>query len=105
MLLVSSPNQPRNSTQPTLGHLRNCRTPRDVDQIHARMITTGLIRDASLASELVLAAPCSSPDPPVAEFVPPAAAAPPSRAAAGAAAAAGGPFSLERDPQVLLPRS
>ncbi|XP_030535320.1 pentatricopeptide repeat-containing protein At2g45350, chloroplastic [Rhodamnia argentea] len=67
MFLFSNPNQPWNSIQPTLAHLRNCKTPHDVNQIHARLITTGLIRSASLTSKLILVL-CSSPDPPVAEF-------------------------------------
>ncbi|XP_042480506.1 pentatricopeptide repeat-containing protein At2g45350, chloroplastic [Macadamia integrifolia] len=59
--------QPWNSTLPTLPLLGKCRTLSDVNQIHARIITTGLIRNAALTTKIVLNF-ASSPHPPLIEF-------------------------------------
>ncbi|KAF7844800.1 pentatricopeptide repeat-containing protein [Senna tora] len=54
-------------TTPTLIMLQKCRTINDVNQIHARMITTGLINNSSLTTKLILTF-VSSPLEPLVEF-------------------------------------
>ncbi|OMP11929.1 hypothetical protein CCACVL1_00212 [Corchorus capsularis] len=55
MLLSANLNQPWNSTLPTLILLRKCKTSNDIDQLHARLITTGFIKTPSLTTKIVLA--------------------------------------------------
>nr|AKH05195.1 chlororespiratory reduction 4 [Pelargonium myrrhifolium] len=47
-------NQPRNSTLPTLILLRKCKSQNHVNQIHARIITTGFIHNPSLTTKVIL---------------------------------------------------
>ncbi|GMY09355.1 pentatricopeptide repeat-containing protein At2g45350, chloroplastic [Fagus crenata] len=54
LLCVNSHHQPWNSTLPTLTLLPNCKTLNDVNQIHARLITTGFIRNNSLTTKIIL---------------------------------------------------
>ncbi|XP_059633976.1 pentatricopeptide repeat-containing protein At2g45350, chloroplastic [Cornus florida] len=67
MLFCANSNQPWNSTHPTLVLLPKCRTPMDVSQIHARIITTGFIKNTSLTTKLILSF-CSSPCRPLVRF-------------------------------------
>ncbi|XVE76961.1 hypothetical protein DITRI_Ditri13aG0022900 [Diplodiscus trichospermus] len=55
MLLCANLNQPWNSTLPTLLLLRKCKTSNDVNQIHARLITTGFIKNPILTTKIILA--------------------------------------------------
>ena len=55
MLLCANLNQPWNSALPTLILLRKCKTSTDVDQIHARLITTGFIKSPAVTTKIVLA--------------------------------------------------
>ncbi|EXB76219.1 hypothetical protein L484_025573 [Morus notabilis] len=64
MLLCANTNRP---WFPTLVLLQKCKTLNAVNQIHARMITTGSINNCSLSAKIVLAF-VSSPHPPLAEF-------------------------------------
>ncbi|KAK9103294.1 hypothetical protein Sjap_020548 [Stephania japonica] len=60
--------QPWNSNLPTLHHLiKTCKTQRDINQIHARLISTGLIKNPSLTSKITLNF-CASIHPPLAQF-------------------------------------
>ncbi|GMH00596.1 hypothetical protein Nepgr_002435 [Nepenthes gracilis] len=65
-MLVSA-NQPWKSTVPTLNLLQHCKTLNDVKQIHARLLTTGLIDDISLTTKLILKF-CSSHHAPLVKF-------------------------------------
>nr|AKH05174.1 chlororespiratory reduction 4 [California macrophylla] len=47
-------NQPWNSALPTIHLLRKCKSENHIDQIHARIITTGLITNTSLTTKIVL---------------------------------------------------
>nr|AKH05180.1 chlororespiratory reduction 4 [Geranium incanum] len=47
-------NQPWNSPLPTLHLLHRCKSQNHVNQIHARIITTGLISNTSLTTKIVL---------------------------------------------------
>nr|AKH05177.1 chlororespiratory reduction 4 [Erodium trifolium] len=47
-------NQPWNSALPTLHLLRRCKSQNHINQIHARIITTGLITNTSLTTKIVL---------------------------------------------------
>ncbi|KAH9733092.1 pentatricopeptide repeat-containing protein [Citrus sinensis] len=67
MFVSANYNQPCNSTQSTLLLLRKCKTLNDVNQIHARMITTGFIKNTHLTTKLV-ASFSSSPCTPLTEF-------------------------------------
>lgn len=67
MLLCVSANQPWNSTLPTLLLLKKCKTLNDVNQIHARLVTTGYIKNSSLTTKIILSF-ISSPHTPLAEF-------------------------------------
>nr|AKH05185.1 chlororespiratory reduction 4 [Hypseocharis bilobata] len=67
MLLCANSNQPWNSTLPTLLLLRKCKTQNDVNQIHARIITTGLINRTSLTTKIILNF-ISSPHTPLIQF-------------------------------------
>ncbi|XP_022735050.1 pentatricopeptide repeat-containing protein At2g45350, chloroplastic-like [Durio zibethinus] len=66
MLLCANLNKPWNSTQPTL-LLPKCKTSNDVNQIHARLITTGFIQCPTLTTKLILAF-SPSPLPPLVDF-------------------------------------
>ncbi|KAI4356791.1 hypothetical protein L6164_000782 [Bauhinia variegata] len=59
--------QPWISTIPTLLLLPKCKTLHQVNQLHARMITTGFIRNTSLTTRLILDF-ISSPHEPLVEF-------------------------------------
>ncbi|GAB4844352.1 Pentatricopeptide repeat-containing protein At2g45350, chloroplastic [Ancistrocladus abbreviatus] len=67
MVVSACPNQPWNSTLPTLHVLQHCKTFNDVKQIHARLITTGLIENISLTTKIVLRF-CSSHHTPLVQF-------------------------------------
>ncbi|KAI4354861.1 hypothetical protein L6164_003690 [Bauhinia variegata] len=67
MIICVNSHQPWNSTIPTLHLLENCRTLHHVNQIHARLITTGFIRNTSLTTRLILNF-ISSPYEPLVEF-------------------------------------
>ncbi|THG03736.1 pentatricopeptide repeat-containing protein At2g45350, chloroplastic [Camellia sinensis] len=67
MFVCAISNQPWNSTLPTLVLLPICKTQIDVNQIHARLITTGFIRNTSLSTKLILTF-CSSPHAPLIQF-------------------------------------
>jgi pentatricopeptide repeat protein len=54
MVLCVNSYQPWNSTLPTLILLPKCKTLNDVNQIHARLITTGFIKNTSLTTKLIL---------------------------------------------------
>ncbi|KAE7997072.1 hypothetical protein FH972_001739 [Carpinus fangiana] len=54
MVLCVNSYQPWNSTLPTLILLPKCRTLNDVNQIHARLITTGFIKNTSLTTKVIL---------------------------------------------------
>ncbi|KAL5718117.1 hypothetical protein ACHQM5_011055 [Ranunculus cassubicifolius] len=56
-----------NSTLPTLIHLQNCKTQRDINQIHARIIATGMLKNTFLTTKLILKL-SSSPHQPLTEF-------------------------------------
>ncbi|KAI3701027.1 hypothetical protein L2E82_45669 [Cichorium intybus] len=64
---VSSNQQPWNSTLPTLIHLPNCKTQFDINQIHARLLTTGYIKNSYLTTKLILNF-ASSPHIPLIQF-------------------------------------
>ncbi|KAK9143379.1 hypothetical protein Syun_012779 [Stephania yunnanensis] len=51
----------------TLHLIKTCKTQRDIDQIHARLISTGLIKNPSLAAKITLHL-CGSNHPPLAQF-------------------------------------
>ncbi|KAK3036040.1 hypothetical protein RJ639_030741 [Escallonia herrerae] len=61
MLACANPIQPWSSVLPTLLLFPNCKTQLDINQIHARMLTTGFIKNPSLTTKLVLTF-CSSPN-------------------------------------------
>ncbi|KAG2723373.1 hypothetical protein I3760_02G167900 [Carya illinoinensis] len=67
MLLCLNSSQPWNSALPTLILLPKCKTVNDVKQIHARLITTGLIENTSLTTKIILNF-ISSPQAPAVEF-------------------------------------
>ncbi|KAH7519587.1 hypothetical protein FEM48_Zijuj08G0052800 [Ziziphus jujuba var. spinosa] len=67
MILCVNANQPWNSILQTLGLLKKCKTLNDVSQIHARLITTGFIKNNSLTTKIILSF-VSSPYTPVVEF-------------------------------------
>ncbi|KAK2992621.1 hypothetical protein RJ640_015977 [Escallonia rubra] len=67
MLACANPNQPWSSILPTLLLFPNCKTQLDINQIHARMLTTGFIKNPSLSTKLVLTF-CSSPNTPLIQF-------------------------------------
>ncbi|KAL4621639.1 hypothetical protein ACB092_06G243700 [Castanea dentata] len=54
LLCVNSHHQPWNSTLPTLTLLPSCKTSNDVNQIHARLLTTGFIRNDFLTTKIIL---------------------------------------------------
>ncbi|KAF9624323.1 hypothetical protein IFM89_009231 [Coptis chinensis] len=64
--LAHSP-QPWNSPTPTLHLLQTCKTLQHINQIHARIITTGLIRNSFLTTELIINF-SSSPHQPLVDF-------------------------------------
>nr|GME17950.1 pentatricopeptide repeat-containing protein At2g45350, chloroplastic [Ipomoea batatas] len=65
MVLLSTAIQP---WKPTLSKLsQTCKTQSDVDQIHAQLVTTGLVKDASLIRKLIISL-STSPYVPVVEF-------------------------------------
>ncbi|XP_068651117.1 pentatricopeptide repeat-containing protein At2g45350, chloroplastic [Aristolochia californica] len=63
MLAYPQVKQPWNSTLPTLPLLPKCKNLRDVNQIHARITTTGFIRNASLIAKIISAFSSSSRTP------------------------------------------
>ncbi|KAI3804226.1 hypothetical protein L1987_25612 [Smallanthus sonchifolius] len=64
---VNLNQQPWNSTLPTLIHLPNCKTQFDINQIHARLLTTGFIKNSYLTTKLILNF-ASSPHTPLIQF-------------------------------------
>ncbi|XP_057455354.1 pentatricopeptide repeat-containing protein At2g45350, chloroplastic [Lotus japonicus] len=67
LVCANSSHQPWASTIPTLIMLPKCTTIDHVNQIHARMITTGFIKNTTLTTKLVLTF-ISSPHEPLVEF-------------------------------------
>ncbi|XP_071691155.1 pentatricopeptide repeat-containing protein At2g45350, chloroplastic [Rutidosis leptorrhynchoides] len=63
----SNHQQPWNSTRQTLIHLPNCKTQFDINQIHARLLTTGFISNSYLTTKLILNF-TSSPHTPLIQF-------------------------------------
>ncbi|KAL8263512.1 hypothetical protein R6Q59_021642 [Mikania micrantha] len=59
--------KPWNSTPPTLILLPNCKTQFDINQIHARLLTTGFIKNSYLTTKLILNF-VSSPHTPLIQF-------------------------------------
>ncbi|KAG9455371.1 hypothetical protein H6P81_008275 [Aristolochia fimbriata] len=53
MLAYAQVNQPWNSTLPTLPLIPKCKNLRDVNQLHARITTTGFIKSASLVAKII----------------------------------------------------
>ncbi|KAK9058954.1 hypothetical protein SSX86_021571 [Deinandra increscens subsp. villosa] len=64
---VNLNQQPWNSALPTLIHLPNCKTQFDINQIHARLLTTGFINNSHLTTKLILNF-ASSPHTPLIHF-------------------------------------
>ncbi|KAF9668829.1 hypothetical protein SADUNF_Sadunf14G0044000 [Salix dunnii] len=55
MLLTANLNQqPWNSTFPTLTLLKKCKSLSDINQIHARLLTTGFIKNTFLTTKIIL---------------------------------------------------
>ncbi|KAI9110951.1 hypothetical protein K1719_018071 [Acacia pycnantha] len=67
MVVCVNSHQPWSSITPTLIMFQKCKTIYDVNQIHARMITTGLINNSSFTTKLILTF-VSSPYEPLVEF-------------------------------------
>ncbi|KAL5571547.1 hypothetical protein UlMin_021144 [Ulmus minor] len=67
LLCVNTSQLWKSTTHQTLHLLGNCKTTNDVNQIHARMITTGLFKNNSLTTKIVLTF-ISSPRPSLVEF-------------------------------------
>ncbi|XP_009772120.1 pentatricopeptide repeat-containing protein At2g45350, chloroplastic-like [Nicotiana tabacum] len=67
LLLVANSSQAWNLTHPTLTFSQKCKTQVDIDQIHARLITTGLVKNPFLTTKLILKF-SSSPHTPIVEF-------------------------------------
>ncbi|KAG2326244.1 hypothetical protein Bca52824_008972 [Brassica carinata] len=67
MLVFAHSHHPWSSISPTVHLLGTCKTPDDVEKIHARLITTGFIKNPDLTTRIVLAF-ASSPRPFLAEF-------------------------------------
>ncbi|PIA51679.1 hypothetical protein AQUCO_01100502v1 [Aquilegia coerulea] len=67
MNLTHSSQQPWNSTLPTLHLLQYCKTQKHINQIHARIITTGFIKNTFLTTKLILNF-SSSPHQPLVDF-------------------------------------
>ncbi|XP_028797350.1 pentatricopeptide repeat-containing protein At2g45350, chloroplastic-like [Neltuma alba] len=67
MVLCVNSLQPWSSITPTLVLFQKCKTMDDMNQMHARMITTGLINNSSLTTKLILTF-VSSPYEPLVEF-------------------------------------
>ncbi|KVH91200.1 Pentatricopeptide repeat-containing protein [Cynara cardunculus var. scolymus] len=65
--MLTSNQQPWNSALPTLVHLPNCKTQFDINQIHARLLTTGFIKNSYLTTKLILCF-SSSPHTPLIRF-------------------------------------
>ncbi|KAI3912428.1 hypothetical protein MKW92_042669 [Papaver armeniacum] len=59
----SCSNQAYNPSFPTLHFLKKCRNSRDINQIHARILTTGLIKNSSLTTKIILNFSSSSHQP------------------------------------------
>ncbi|XP_077242988.1 pentatricopeptide repeat (PPR) superfamily protein [Tasmannia lanceolata] len=60
MLTYAHANQPWNSTLPTLLLLDKCKTQKDLNQIHARIITNGLIKNKSIRKQIIITFSSSS---------------------------------------------
>nr|AKH05192.1 chlororespiratory reduction 4 [Pelargonium dichondrifolium] len=54
LCVSANSNQPWNSTLPTLLLLPKCKSQNHVNQIHARIITTGFINNTSLTTKIIL---------------------------------------------------
>ncbi|XP_058212898.1 pentatricopeptide repeat-containing protein At2g45350, chloroplastic [Rhododendron vialii] len=54
LFCTNSHHQPWTSPLPTFSLLPHCKTQTDVNQIHARLLTTGLIKNPSLTTKLIL---------------------------------------------------
>uniref|UniRef100_A0A803LI43 Chlororespiratory reduction 4 n=1 Tax=Chenopodium quinoa TaxID=63459 RepID=A0A803LI43_CHEQI len=67
LLLSTNPIQPWNSAVPTLSLLHHCKTFNDIKQIHARLITTGFIKNPNLTQKIILSF-SSSPYSPLIHF-------------------------------------
>ncbi|XP_006397715.2 pentatricopeptide repeat-containing protein At2g45350, chloroplastic [Eutrema salsugineum] len=55
MLVLAHSQHPWSSTSPTIQLLGSCKTSDDVNKIHARLITTGFIKNPNLTTRIVLA--------------------------------------------------
>ncbi|KAL5792583.1 hypothetical protein ACOSP7_001177 [Xanthoceras sorbifolium] len=67
LVVYANSNQPWNSTHQTLLLLQKCKTSNDVNQFHARMITTGFIKNTTFTSKVITKLSSSSYTP-VVEF-------------------------------------
>nr|AKH05179.1 chlororespiratory reduction 4 [Francoa sonchifolia] len=68
MLFIASSVRPwKNSSIPTLFLLQNSKTLNDINQLHARLITTGFIKNTSFTTKLILNL-ISSPHIPLVQF-------------------------------------
>ncbi|KAL9228988.1 hypothetical protein vseg_004508 [Gypsophila vaccaria] len=54
MVLTATFTQPWNSISPTLSFIPHCKTRHDVDQIHARLIASGIIKNPNFTPKLIL---------------------------------------------------
>ncbi|KAK3195014.1 hypothetical protein Dsin_026324 [Dipteronia sinensis] len=67
LVVYANSNQQWNSTHQTLLLLQKCKTSNDVNQIHARMITSGFIKNTNFTSKVITTL-SSSPYTPLVEF-------------------------------------
>ncbi|XP_074273159.1 pentatricopeptide repeat-containing protein At2g45350, chloroplastic-like [Silene latifolia] len=67
MLLTVNFSQPWSSISPTISLLQHCKTLNDINQIHARLITTGFIKNPNFTTKLILNL-CSSSSTPHIKF-------------------------------------
>lgn len=67
MLVCANSYHPWNSILPTIALFPNCKTQADINQIHARIITTGFIKNSSFTTKLILSF-SSSPYTPLIQF-------------------------------------
>ncbi|KAI9182067.1 hypothetical protein LWI28_021734 [Acer negundo] len=67
LVVYANSNHPWNSTHQTLLLLQKCKTSNDLNQIHARMITSGFIKNTNFTSKVITNL-SSSPYTPLVEF-------------------------------------
>ncbi|PHU29143.1 Pentatricopeptide repeat-containing protein, chloroplastic [Capsicum chinense] len=67
MLLVANSSQTWNLAHPAFTFSHKCKTQLDIDQLHAQLITTGLVKNPFLTTKLILKC-ASSPHTPILEF-------------------------------------